>query len=279
VAAAAFDPAFVPLLKRLDRTVGRRSPGEQVGRVFREPGQVHVDGLVDGREMPIRGGGRYPGQGGHIDQPGWSDAVFVGEAANGIDQAIPRVSPVGSLGRRAATGGIEVHGATLSKWEYILSYAGNMTFHFAELNIARLLQPLDHADNAEFVAVLDAVNAIAEVSDGFVWRLQDDNGRSASYVTVYDDPLLIVNMSVWESPEALRHFVYRSGHSSYLRRRKEWFGDATGEQMVCWWIPGGEVPDVHDAASRLERLQTQGPSDNGFAFADAASWLPGTVEA
>jgi hypothetical protein len=153
-----------------------------------------------------------------------------------------------------------------------------MRFHFAELNIARLLHPLDHTENAEFVAVLDAVNAIAEVSGGFVWRLKDDDGRSASYVTVYDDPQLIVNLSVWDSPEALRHFVYRSGHSSYLRRRKEWFGDAIGEQMVCWWIPAGEVPDVHDAARRLQRLQAHGPSADGFAFADAAAWPPGTVD-
>jgi heme-degrading monooxygenase HmoA len=153
-----------------------------------------------------------------------------------------------------------------------------MKFHFAELNIARLLQPLDHADNAEFVAVLDAVNAIAEVSDGFVWRLKDDDGRSASYVTVYDDPQLIVNLSVWESPDALKHFVYRSGHSAYLRRRKEWFGEPAPIQMVCWWIPAGETPDVHDAARRLEHLRTHGPSAEGFAFADAADWPAGTVE-
>jgi Domain of unknown function (DUF3291) len=155
-----------------------------------------------------------------------------------------------------------------------------MEFHFAELNIARLLQPLDHAANTEFVAVLDAVNAIAEVSDGFVWRLQDDDGRSASYVTVYDDPLLIVNLSVWESPDALRHFVYRSGHSSYLRRRKEWFADPdpdAGANMVCWWIPAGDMPDVRDAARRLDHFRANGPSHEGFAFADAASWPPGTV--
>lgn len=155
-----------------------------------------------------------------------------------------------------------------------------MQFHFAELNIARLRHPLDHEANAEFVAVLEAVNAIAEVSDGFVWRLQDDDGRSASYVAVYDDPLLIVNLSVWESPDALRHFVYRSGHSSYLRRRKEWFADpepSAGTNMVCWWIPGGDEPDVHDAARRLEGLRANGPSHDGFEFADAATWAPDTV--
>ena len=141
-----------------------------------------------------------------------------------------------------------------------------MDTHFAELNIARLHQPLDHADNAEFVAVLDAVNRIAEVSEGFVWRLQGDDGRSSSYVTAYDDPLLIVNLSVWQSPDALRHFVYRSGHSAYLRRRREWFVESSTLDMVCWWVPAGTVPDVGDAVARLDHLRAHGPSDNGFLF-------------
>lgn len=141
-------------------------------------------------------------------------------------------------------------------------------WHFAELNIARLLQPLDHADNVEFVAMLDGVNRIAEASAGFVWRLKDDDGRSASYVEVYDDPLLIVNLSLWESPDALRHFVYRSGHSSYLRRKREWFAESTTTDMVCWWVPTGELPDVHDAVARLDRLRSDGPSLEGFPFTD-----------
>lgn len=137
-------------------------------------------------------------------------------------------------------------------------------WHFAELNIARLLAPLDHPDNAEFVAVLDSVNGIAEVSDGFVWRLKDDDGRSASYVEVYDDPLLIVNLSLWETPEALRHFVYRSGHSSYLRRKREWFDESSSTDMVCWWVRAGTLPDVHDAVRRLDHLRASGPSEQGF---------------
>ena len=149
-----------------------------------------------------------------------------------------------------------------------------MTMHLAELNVARLSAPLDHVDNVEFVAVLEAVNRIAEVSDGFVWRLQDDDGRSASYVTAYDDPQMIVNLSVWTTPEALRHFVYRSGHGAYLRRRREWFTESTTTDMVCWWLPVGHVPDLSDAIRRLEHLCAHGSSSEGFAFTESTSYPP-----
>ncbi len=141
-----------------------------------------------------------------------------------------------------------------------------MDFHFAELNIATLLAPLDHADNTEFVADLEAVNQIAEVSDGFVWRLKDDDGRSASYVPVYDDPRMIVNLTVWETPDSLRHFTYRSGHGAYFRRRSEWFEPSNEINMVCWWIPAGTIPTVEDAVRRLDHLRAYGPSQEGFLF-------------
>lgn len=144
--------------------------------------------------------------------------------------------------------------------------------HFAELNVARLHLPLDHVANTEFVSVLEAVNRIAEVSEGFVWRLQDEEGRSASYVTAYDDPLVIINLSVWESPDALRHFVYRSGHSAYLRRRREWFTESTTIDMVCWWQRVGNMPDVFDAVRRLDVLRSNGSSSEGFALADIAGF-------
>lgn len=142
-----------------------------------------------------------------------------------------------------------------------------MEFHLAELNVSRLTAPLDDPSLHEFVSVLDAVNAIAEVSTGFIWRLKDDEGRSSSYVPVFEDPLVIVNLSVWATADALKHFVYRSGHSAYLRRRTEWFEPGSSE-MVCWWIKIGEIPDVFDARRRLEYLRAHGPSDEGFLFAD-----------
>jgi Domain of unknown function (DUF3291) len=140
--------------------------------------------------------------------------------------------------------------------------------HLAQFNIARLHQPLEHVDNAEFVASLAAINQLAEASQGFVWRLQDESGLSASYVQVYDDPLIIVNMSVWESADALKHFVYRSGHSAYLRRKREWFSQWDTELIVCWWIPEGSRPDPHDGRRRLEHLNANGPSTIGFRLSE-----------
>ncbi|MBI4935187.1 MAG: DUF3291 domain-containing protein [Actinobacteria bacterium] len=141
-----------------------------------------------------------------------------------------------------------------------------MTHHLAEFNIARLRAPLDAPETAEFTSVLEAVNQIAEVSPGFVWRLTDDGARSASYVDVYDDPLLIVNYSVWTDLESLRHFTYRSGHASYFRRRREWFEDGSS-RLVCWWVPAGEVPSIDEATRRLAHLEEHGPTPHAFTFA------------
>jgi Domain of unknown function (DUF3291) len=141
-------------------------------------------------------------------------------------------------------------------------------WHFAQFNIARLHQPLHHPDTAEFVANLDRVNAVAEAAPGFVWRLTDDSGQSSSYVRAYDDPLMIINLSVWESPEQLQDFVYRTAHTSFLRRRREWFEKMAEAYLVCWWIRAGQVPSVEDAVSRLERLRTAGVSDDAFTLRD-----------
>jgi Domain of unknown function (DUF3291) len=143
-----------------------------------------------------------------------------------------------------------------------------MSFHFAELNVARLKAPLDHASNAEFAAMLQPVNAIGDASDGFVWRLKDGEGLSAVYVVAYDDPQMVINLTVWVSPESLKHYIYRSGHGAYFRRRTEWFEPSTSINMVCWWIPAGETPTVDDAMRRLDHLRTYGPSEEGFLFTD-----------
>lgn len=141
-------------------------------------------------------------------------------------------------------------------------------FHLAEYNIARLRAPLDAAENAEFASVLEAVNQIAEVSPGFVWRLKSDDDLSASYVQVYDDPNLIVNYSIWTDMDSLRHFTYRSGHGAYFRRRREWFEEGTS-RIVCWWVPAGDVPGVDEALRRLEILDKNGPSAAAFTFAES----------
>lgn len=114
--------------------------------------------------------------------------------------------------------------------------------------------------------MLDAVNRIAEVSPGFVWRLTDGEERSSTYVQVYDDPLLIVNFSVWADLEALRHFTYRSGHGAYVRRRREWFEEGSS-RVVCWWIPAGTIPSTDEALERLAHLEEHGPTPAAFTFA------------
>jgi hypothetical protein len=139
-------------------------------------------------------------------------------------------------------------------------------FHVAQLNIGRLLHPLDADETAEFTAALGPVNALAEATPGFVWRLVDDDGQSSSYVRLpgEDDPLMIVNMSVWADVDSLRHFVLRSGHAMYLRRRREWFERSDAATSVCWWIPVGEIPDLADAHRRLMHLRTHGPTPEAW---------------
>ena len=141
-------------------------------------------------------------------------------------------------------------------------------WHVAQLNVARLHQRLDHPDTAEFVAALDHVNALAESSPGFVWRLTDDSGLSSSYVQATDDPLDIINLSVWETIEQLHDFVFRTGHTEYLRRRREWFQRLDEAYLVCWWVPAGEVPTVEEALDRLARLRRDGVSDEAFTMRD-----------
>jgi hypothetical protein len=139
------------------------------------------------------------------------------------------------------------------------------TFQLAQLNIARLRAPLDSPELAAFVAALDPVNALADESPGFVWRLQTDEGNATS-IQAFDDEMLIVNMSVWESPEALREFVYRSDHRKVLARRRAWFERMADAFLVLWWVPSGHEPTVEEAVQRLELLQDGGPSPKAFTF-------------
>ena len=141
-----------------------------------------------------------------------------------------------------------------------------MPHHLAEFNIARLAHPLDALENAEFVAALDPINAIAEATPGFIWRLKDEEGASSSYVRIpeIDDPLVIVNYSVWADLESLRHFVTRSGHGAYLRRRRDWFETGSEPSTVCWWTPAGQIPSVAEAYRRLLGLRTSGPTPEGW---------------
>ncbi|HEY1510229.1 MAG TPA: DUF3291 domain-containing protein [Solirubrobacteraceae bacterium] len=136
--------------------------------------------------------------------------------------------------------------------------------NLAQVNIARSLAPLDTPLMAEFVAALDRVNAIADRSPGFVWRLQTEEG-DATAIRAFEDELVIINMSVWASADQLAEFVYRSGHVEVMRRRREWF-ERLRLYLALWWIPEGHIPTVQEAQERLAHLEAHGPSPYAFTF-------------
>ncbi|MFS0692849.1 DUF3291 domain-containing protein [Streptomyces nitrosporeus] len=153
------------------------------------------------------------------------------------------------------------------------------TAHLAELNIATLSYPLDDPRVAPFVEALDPVNAAADGTPGFVWRLVDESGGDATGLRPAGENV-IVNLSVWETQEALWDFTYRSGHLEVMRRRREWFERHVRAHLVLWWVPAGHIPTVEEALERLADLQAHGPSPRAFTFAssytaaEAAPYLP-----
>jgi hypothetical protein len=137
--------------------------------------------------------------------------------------------------------------------------------HLAQVNVARMLYPLADPGMAGFVAQLDRINALADRAPGFVWRLADDSGN-ATGLQPFDDPMIIVNMSVWTSAEALFDLVYRSAHNEVMRRRKSWFEKPMQAHMALWWLAAGEIPSLIDAKARLEHLRARGPCPYAFTL-------------
>lgn len=148
--------------------------------------------------------------------------------------------------------------------------------HLAQINVARMLHPLDHPAMAGFVRGLDPVNALADRAPGFVWRLQDESGN-ATGLNPFEDPMMIVNMSVWESIEALFAFVYCTDHTAIMRQRKAWFEKPIEPHMALWWVPGGTLPCIEDGKARLLHLRAHGPS--AFAFSFKQRFAPSAVAA
>jgi hypothetical protein len=140
-----------------------------------------------------------------------------------------------------------------------------MSFHLAQVNIARMKEPLESAVMSGFVSRLEEINALADGSAGFVWRLQTDDGN-ATYLRPYDDDRILFNLSVWESVDALKNYVYRSAHAELLRDRRSWFEHFEGAQMAMWWVPAGHVPAIDEAKQRLAHLEQHGPSPFAFTF-------------
>ncbi|WP_328461369.1 DUF3291 domain-containing protein [Actinoplanes sp. NBC_00393] len=137
-------------------------------------------------------------------------------------------------------------------------------FHLAQINSARLRAPLEDPSMAEFVTGLERMNALADRSPGFVWRLIGENGDGTISLA---DPRTIFTLSVWESVEDLRAYAYQSEHLDYLRRRREWFlPHEHSVSLVLWWIPAGRRPTLRQGISRLGRLAAQGPTAEAFTF-------------
>lgn len=139
-----------------------------------------------------------------------------------------------------------------------------MDRHLAQLNIATLRHPLDDVRTADFVNALPIVNATGEQSPGYVWRLQSGGG-DATDIQIYDDPLVIVNLTVWESLDALKAFAYRGIHRDFFRRRAEWFVPGS-TRTALWWMPAGSLPTTDDAKRRLEFIEVFGASPYAFGM-------------
>jgi hypothetical protein len=138
-------------------------------------------------------------------------------------------------------------------------------YHIAQVNIGRVKAPVEDPLMAGFTTRLAEINALADGSPGFVWRLQTSAG-DATYFRPYDDDRILVNMSVWESIEALRSYVYRSAHKELLRERQQWFEPFAGTYLALWWVPVGHRPGLDEAKKRLARLAEQGPTQFAFTF-------------
>jgi Domain of unknown function (DUF3291) len=140
-----------------------------------------------------------------------------------------------------------------------------VNYHLAQINIGRLVAPVDDPQIVEFVAGLEPVNALADRAPGFVWRLQSALGN-ATDIAYNDNPFMMVNMSVWESLETLRDFTYRSDHIRFLRDRARWFVKMDKPSYCLWWVPAGHRPTVAEGRERMERYQLHGATPYSFWF-------------
>jgi len=142
--------------------------------------------------------------------------------------------------------------------------------HLAQLNVGHMRHPTHDPRVAEFMGALDAVNALAERSPGFVWRLKDDSGN-ATDIKVSADPQFLVNMSVWETPEQLEQFVWNTVHKRIYRKKGNWFEPMQTPHFVMWWIAAGHIPTTEEALARLDHLTRHGPSAHAFGWESLAT--------
>jgi hypothetical protein len=136
----------------------------------------------------------------------------------------------------------------------------------AQVNVARLKYPIDDPRVAGFVKNIERVNAVADRSEGFVWRLQDDENHALDVVFENDNPMLIVNMSVWETPEHLEKFVWQTVHKQVYKKKNEWFEALGKMHLALWWVKVGHQPGIEEARDRLKHLNEYGSSDTAFGW-------------
>jgi len=138
-------------------------------------------------------------------------------------------------------------------------------WHLAQINVGKLLAPQGDPRVAPFFDALDRVNALADQSPGFVWRLQSEIGN-ATDIQPTADPLFFVNMSIWTDAESLFDFVYRSAHTAVMTKRRDFFERFDGAYQALWWVQTGHIPTVDEGLSRLWRLDRYGPTREAFTF-------------
>jgi hypothetical protein len=140
------------------------------------------------------------------------------------------------------------------------------SFHIAQVNVAQAKADMESELMQGFVSRLDEINALADRADGFIWRLQESSA-SATAIRVFDDPLLLINMSVWANLEALKHYVYKSLHVELIKDREAWFNKMGESHQALWWISAGHIPSPEEARKKLEYIRKNGSSAEAFTFA------------
>ncbi len=138
--------------------------------------------------------------------------------------------------------------------------------HLAQLNIAQMRTTRDDPAMNDFVANLDRINALADVAEGFVWRMLGDGSDQPGGPAFA--PEILANMSLWRDVESLKHYAFRTAHADIMKRRHEWFERMPVANMVMWWVPAGHMPTLREARERLEHLRTHGPTPQAFTFSN-----------
>ena len=138
-------------------------------------------------------------------------------------------------------------------------------FSLAQLNVAFAVADMESAVMHGFVSRLDEINALAEQSPGFIWRLKDESGNATS-IRAFDDPDLLLNMSMWKDVASLRYFVYKSAHVELLRNKKNWFKQPSENYQVLWWVLEGSIPTFSQAGEKLAKIKKHGPTEDAFDF-------------